>query len=118
MLCPHVERRSVSVSEAEQSATFVECLGVGRTSQRVEETHRRLPKPAGRVILDAHEPIEATPPRVRRRTESPAAAIKAAINLLLEEVPHLRSLIVAVDDDGEPDVSFEVASIVSGTVTL
>jgi len=59
------------------------------------------------------------PARRELTTRSDAgAAVKAALSLLLEEVPGLRSLSLTVDDDGRPSVSFEVATVAKGKVML
>jgi len=103
-------------------------LGSGLTRRRSHESHRHRRAPVGRIILDDDE-VEleleepetkpsAAPRRARRNTEVSASAIRAAVTMLLDELPRLRSLIVAIDENGDPDISFEMESIVSGTVTL
>ena len=115
-------------------------LGIGIVKQRVDERHRSVRSPIGRVAVPAAvipDPpaVEATvipvpPPAVApvmehpgdapaaRQSSDPASVIKAAISMLLEEVPNLRLLTVTINDDGIPDVAFRVQTIVSGKVIL
>jgi hypothetical protein len=93
-------------------------LGVGIIKRRVGESHRHIRDPLGvvEVPTESVTPKETSMPRAKRQTQSPQDVIKAALVMLLEEVPGLRSLTVTIDDDGKPHVDYKVETVVSGKV--
>lgn len=91
-------------------------LGVGIIKRRTQEGRPR-PRTVARIPLDqaSQEYGEGREPSVNPTSEGQGDptrkvddSIKAAIQLLLSEVPNLRKLRLDIDEDGKPAVAFEL----------
>jgi hypothetical protein len=100
-------------------------LGIGNIKRRRQESRRPHP-PAPKPKPEPIARVEATPyptdpgkVSVIRYSGPPEEVIKAAVQMLLEEVPGLQRLTLVVKD-GKPKVTFEVAinRVESGEVEL
>lgn len=57
-------------------------------------------------------------PAPRPRTGAPEDAIRAAVQLMLEEVPELQRFTLERDENGDPVVDYELARVTRGSVKL
>jgi transcriptional regulator with XRE-family HTH domain len=69
-----------------------------------------LPPPEGFQRRDS-ELVVAVPQPKPAATDDTEANIRAAVQLVLEAVPHLRSFTIAVDDHGHADVAFTTREV-------
>ena len=98
-------------------ANIKERLGVGQRHPRRRARNYRKPhkvKEETKAMPKTQE-ISAERPKL---PVLPEEAIRAAVQMLLDEVPNLRSLELTIDEDGRPSVEWEVATVRTGTIEL
>lgn len=93
-------------------ANIKERLGVGQRHPRRRARNYRKPYKA------KDETMANTQPAERSKGVQPEEAIRAAVQMLLDEVPNLRSLELTIDEEGRPSVEWEVATVRTGTIEL
>lgn len=96
-------------------ANIKERLGVGqRHPRRRARNYRKPHKAKETTVADTQEM------RIERQKSVvlPEEAIRAAVQMLLDEVPNLRSLELTIDDEGRPSVEWEVATVRTGKIEL
>jgi hypothetical protein len=98
-------------------ADIKERLGVGQRHPRRRARHHndKPSKVTKEKTMETTQEVRIERPKV---APLPEEAIRAAVQMLLDEVPNLRSLELTIDDEGRPSVEWEVATVRTGKIEL